>query len=80
MPREDGHVKAKTEVRVVRLYAEERQGVLAAPEAERSQEDLPDSLPRDPGPDSRLPASRIVRGQMPVLLSHPVCGHWLQQP
>lgn len=31
MLREDGQVKAEAEIRVMRLYAEERQGALAAP-------------------------------------------------
>lgn len=42
MLREEGHVEAEAEIRVMCLYTEQRQGVLAAPpEAGRRQQDLP---------------------------------------
>ena len=76
--REDGHVKMEAEIRMMLPQVKGSMGLLELEEAQRSSQ----SLQSQPGPADiyRLMASRTVRDEISVVLSHPVCGTLLSSP
>ena len=76
--REDGHVKTEAEIRMMLPQVKGSMGLLELEEAQRSSQ----SLQSQPGPADiyRLMASRTVRDEISVVLSHPVCGTLLSSP